>query len=87
MIASQSKKDNEIDFFMKKYILLLIVCFTTLSVNAQYNGYSLSTVGIRVYDASASVLSEINKIPNIEKRLEIRENGLKNLGGIGKSAR
>lgn len=61
--------DNEIDFFMKKYILLLIVCFTTLSVNAQYNGYSLSTVGIRVYDASASVLSEINKIPDIEKRL------------------
>ena len=54
---------------MKKYILLLLVCMAALGVNAQYDGYSLSSAGIRVYDASASVLSEINKIPDIEKRL------------------
>lgn len=42
---------------------------SSLHVFPQYNGYSLSTKGLRIYDASSSVLSEINKIPNIENRL------------------
>lgn len=51
----------------------LVVFFVVISysfpVFSQYNGYSLSTVGVRIYDASASVLNEINKIKDIEKRL------------------
>lgn len=51
----------------------LVLFFTLLSISffsvAQYNGYALSAAGIRIYDASASVLSEINKIDGKEKRL------------------
>lgn len=50
-------------------IIFLVVISHSFSVFAQYNGYSLSTVGVRIYDASASVLNEINKIKDIEKRL------------------
>lgn len=50
-------------------IIFLVVVSHSFSVFAQYNGYSLSTVGVRIYDASASVLNEINKIKDIEKRL------------------
>lgn len=53
----------------KRIIVLLVVVCQFLSAFAQYSGYSLSTAGIRIYDASASVLNEINKIPDIEKRL------------------
>ena len=47
----------------------MLSVIVSLQLVAQYNGYSLSTRGLRIYDASASVLAEINKIPNIENRL------------------
>lgn len=54
-----------------KSLLVFVFCFVgfALSVYAQYNGYSLSSRGVRVYDASPSVLNEINKIPDIERRM------------------
>ncbi|MBQ4215061.1 MAG: hypothetical protein II663_02160 [Bacteroidales bacterium] len=54
---------------MKKLVGFLLSVIVSLQLVAQYNGYSLSTRGLRIYDASASVLAEINKIPNIENRL------------------
>lgn len=53
----------------RRFIVFLIVACCSLSSFAQYKGYSLSTVGVRIYDASASVLNEVNKITDIEKRL------------------
>lgn len=54
---------------VKKLVGFLLSVIVSLQLVAQYNGYSLSTRGLRIYDASASVLAEINKIPNIENRL------------------
>ncbi len=54
---------------MKQIILLINCIIISLYSVAQYNGYALSSAGIRIYDASASVLSEINKIDGKEKRL------------------
>lgn len=54
---------------MKKIFLLLIsVAFSICSV-AQTEGYAFSSVGIRIYDVSASVLAEVSRIPDKEKRL------------------
>ncbi|MBR5434532.1 MAG: leucine-rich repeat domain-containing protein [Bacteroidales bacterium] len=54
---------------MRNWIVCFALIMSSLHVFSQYNGYSLSTRGVRIYDASASVLAEINKIPNIENRL------------------
>ncbi len=56
-------------FFMRQLVLFFSFLSISFFATAQYNGYALSAAGIRIYDASASVLSEINKIDGKEKRL------------------
>ncbi len=50
--------------------VISILSFLLISSSSfgQHKGFSLSTVSVRIYDASASVLSEINKVPDIERR-------------------
>ncbi len=55
--------------FLKTIAVVLVFSHFVFGSFAQYNGFSLSTAGVRIYDASASVLSEINKVPEIENRL------------------
>lgn len=55
--------------FCKTIVVVLVFLHIVFCASAQYNGFSLSTAGVRIYDASASVLSEINKVPEIENRL------------------
>ena len=54
---------------MRKLFSVIVLICSVFVCSAQYNGYSLSTVSVRIYDASASVLNEIQKIPEIENRL------------------
>ena len=54
---------------MRKFFCVIVLFFWVIVCPAQYNGYSLSTVSVRIYDASASVLNEIQKIPEIENRI------------------
>ncbi len=54
---------------MKKIFSLLICVAFSICSQAQTEGYAFSSVGIRIYDISASVLSEVNRIPDKEKRL------------------
>lgn len=60
---------KQINYFLNKIALSTILLCCGFCSYSQYNGYSLSTAGVRIYDASASVLNEINKVPNIENRL------------------
>lgn len=62
-------KDTIIRNTWKRISILAICVCLSFHMKAQYNGYALSSAGIRIYDASASVLSEINTIPNKENRI------------------
>ncbi|MCQ2960529.1 MAG: hypothetical protein MJ198_10150 [Bacteroidales bacterium] len=55
--------------YLKSFLFVLLFFLESTFCIAQYNGYSLSTAGVRIYDASSSVLNEINKVPGIENRL------------------
>lgn len=54
---------------MKKISSVLICIAFSICSLAQTEGYAFSSVGIRIYDVSASVLAEVNRIPDKEKRL------------------
>ena len=54
---------------MRNFFSIVFFVFSAFVCSAQYNGYSLSSASVRIYDASASVLNEIQKISEIENRL------------------